>query len=140
MPKKRVVATDRWLSPRQSDRVKQRLTSKFSMIMIAIGEHRTRVYQSMDEVPEKLRDELRQSTEGANSATILIADRGGREEILRAVRQTEPERFNSLFSSLTVRSKAARHLAVVRMLLPLTGRLLLVGCLGYVLWVLATVR
>ena len=110
------------------------------MIMIAVGERRTRVYQSMDEVPEELRDELRRSTESTNSATILIADRGGREEILRAVRQTEPKRFNSLLSSLTVRSKAARRFAVVRMLLPLTGRLLLVGCLGYVLWVLATVR
>lgn len=44
------------------------------------------VYRSMDEVPHTLRTKLLKSTNGANSATILIADRRGREEIARVMR------------------------------------------------------
>jgi hypothetical protein len=44
------------------------------------------VYRSMEEVPHPLRSKLLKSTNGANSATILIADRRGREEIARVMR------------------------------------------------------
>src|ERR1700704_3477176 len=44
------------------------------------------VYRSVDEVPARLRTKLLRSTNGANSATILIADRRGRREIARAMR------------------------------------------------------
>ena len=44
------------------------------------------VYRSLDEVPATLRSQLLKSTSGANSATILIADRRGRAEIARAMR------------------------------------------------------
>jgi hypothetical protein len=45
------------------------------------------VYRSVDEVPARLRSKLLKSTNGANSATILIADRRGRKEIARAMRK-----------------------------------------------------
>lgn len=45
------------------------------------------VYRSVDEVPPQLRSRLLKSTNGANSATILIADRRGRKEIARAMRK-----------------------------------------------------
>ncbi|SPE38830.1 conserved hypothetical protein [Candidatus Sulfopaludibacter sp. SbA3] len=45
------------------------------------------VYRSVDEVPARLRSKLLKSTNGANSATILIADRRGRKEITRAMRK-----------------------------------------------------
>jgi hypothetical protein len=45
-----------------------------------------RVYRSVDEVPAGLRTRLLKSTNGANSATILIADRRGRQEIAKAMR------------------------------------------------------
>jgi hypothetical protein len=45
-----------------------------------------RVYRSVDEVPAALRTRLLKSTNGANSATILIADRRGRQEIAKAMR------------------------------------------------------
>jgi len=45
------------------------------------------VYRSVDEVPPRLRSKLLKSTNGANSATILIADRRGRKEITRAMRK-----------------------------------------------------
>jgi hypothetical protein len=63
----------------------QRVTLKTSTIFISKGD-RTRVYRSVGEIPEGLRKELEQSTNGFNSATILIADRRGREEVRRALK------------------------------------------------------
>ncbi|MGO9262671.1 MAG: hypothetical protein ACLQU1_41285 [Bryobacteraceae bacterium] len=45
------------------------------------------VYRSVDEVPAGLRTRLLKSTNGNNSATILIADRRGRKEIARVMRK-----------------------------------------------------
>jgi len=44
------------------------------------------VYRSVDEVPARLRTKLLKSTNGANSATILIADQRGRKEISKAMK------------------------------------------------------
>lgn len=60
------------------------MTLKTSTIFISVGE-RTRVYRSVDDVPPKLRRKLTESTNGLNSATILIADRNGREELIKAI-------------------------------------------------------
>jgi hypothetical protein len=49
----------------------------------------TEVFASPKEIPGSLRREIVRSTRGMNSATILIADRGGREEI-RKVLAGEP--------------------------------------------------
>jgi hypothetical protein len=57
---------------------------KTSTIFIAKG-GKTRVYHSVNDVPPRLRKQLEDSTNSFNSATILIADRRGREEILRAL-------------------------------------------------------
>src|ERR1700736_1008730 len=43
------------------------------------------VYRSVEEVSARLRTRLIKSTNGANSATILIADRRGRKEIAKAM-------------------------------------------------------
>ena len=60
-----------------------RLTSglvKTSAVLIDSKETRA-VYRSVQEVPEKLRRRLVESTQGINSATIVIADHGGREHM-----------------------------------------------------------
>lgn len=62
----------------------QSATVKTSTIFIA-KRGQTQVFHSVDDVPAGLRKELEASTNGFNSATILIADRRGREEILRAL-------------------------------------------------------
>lgn len=60
-------------------------TFQTSTVMISVGaDHH--VYRSVDEVPAGLRTKLLKSTNGSNSATILIADRGGRQQIARAMR------------------------------------------------------
>jgi len=58
---------------------------KSSTILISVGETDA-VYRSVKEVPAPLRRKLLKSTNGLNAATILIADRRGREEIARAIR------------------------------------------------------
>ena len=60
-------------------------TFQTSTVMISAGGS-DQVYRSVDEVPVALRTRLLKSTNGANSATILIADRRGRREIAKAMR------------------------------------------------------
>ena len=43
------------------------------------------VYRSVEEIPSGLRTRLLKSTSGGNAATILIADRRGRQEIAKAM-------------------------------------------------------
>src|SRR6266446_10806795 len=64
---------------------KTRGTFQTSTVLIA-SSGGDRVYRSVQEVPAPLRTQLLKSTNGANSATILIADRRGRHEIARAMR------------------------------------------------------
>jgi hypothetical protein len=45
-----------------------------------------KVYRSMEEVPRPLRSKLLKSTNSPNAATILIADRRGRQEIARVMK------------------------------------------------------
>src|SRR3954452_10715006 len=61
------------------------LTAKSSTILIASGNEETKVFHSIDQVPPELRARLQETTRGLNSATILIADKRGREELVRAL-------------------------------------------------------
>jgi hypothetical protein len=60
------------------------LTARSSTIFIATGGE-TRVYRSVEDVPPELRQKLVSCTHGINSATILIADKHGREELVRTL-------------------------------------------------------
>lgn len=55
---------------------------------------KTQVFRSPEEIPDALRKQLVASTRGMNSATILIADRGGRAEI-RKILNGEPSPLKS---------------------------------------------
>ncbi len=61
----------------------RRGTVKTSAILIAEG-HRTSVYHTVEEIPPRLRRKLAESTASSNAATVLIADRRGAQELLRA--------------------------------------------------------
>jgi hypothetical protein len=82
-----------------------RVTVKTSTIFIAKG-GRTRVYRSVSEVPPKLRKELEESTNSFNSATILIADRRGREEIIKTLNGIPSALRSRLAPSLAARTPA----------------------------------
>ncbi len=60
------------------------VTARSATIFIATGD-KTNVYRSVEDVPPELRRKLVETTSGINSATILIADKRGREELVRAL-------------------------------------------------------
>jgi hypothetical protein len=67
--------------------VNEKASGMFQTSTVLISASGTdQVYRSVDEVPAGLRTRLLKSTNGANSATILIADRRGRQEIAKAMR------------------------------------------------------
>lgn len=68
-------------------------TIKRTTVYISMG-NKTQVFRSPDEIPGPLRKQLIHSTRGMNSATILIADRGGREEI-RKILNGQPSALKS---------------------------------------------
>jgi hypothetical protein len=70
-----------------------------STVMISAGGS-DQVYRSVDEVPVALRTRLLKSTNGANSATILIADRRGRKEIAKAMRNLPASAQRRLMHSI----------------------------------------
>jgi len=114
-----------------------RVTVKTSTIFIAKG-GRTRVYRSVSEVPQRLRKELEDSTNGFNSATILIADRRGRTEILRALQGLPSALRTRLAASMapdeneTAAPKPSRPMA--RFLRRNWPELLIPGALGLLVW------
>jgi hypothetical protein len=119
----------------------ERLTTKCSTIMIA-HKGETLVYHSLDEVPDDLREKLLETTQGVHSATILIADKRGRQEILQTTLGDRTECDSKLVNALLEIQRRKRPAALPRWMsaLPVVGRILLVGSLGYVLWILATLR
>ena len=78
------------------------LTARSSTIFIATGMG-TQVFRSVDEIPPSLRRKLQESTRGLNSATILIADKRGREELVRAL-QGQPSEVQCRLAE-TIRSR-----------------------------------
>src|SRR6185295_6185102 len=114
-----------------------RVTVKTSTIFIA-KKGRTRVYRSVSEIPQRLRKELEESTNGFNSATILIADRRGRKEILRALQGLPSALRTRLAASLAPGQdqgpapQSSRPLA--RFLRRNWPELLLPGAVGLLLW------
>jgi len=120
----------------------ERLTIKTSTIFIAKG-GKTQVFSSVNDVPPKLRKELEQSTNGFNSATILIADRRGREEIVRALSGLPSGLRTRLASSLAPKTPmakaqaartAAASVSVVNFVKCHWAEILLPGTVGLILW------
>lgn len=93
-----------------------------------------RVYRSMEEVPDPLRTRLLKSTNSPNSATILIADRRGRQEIAKAMRNLPGAGQRRLMKSL-LESGGARN----GRLTPVWKRLLAGGVLAFTLLLIAFV-
>jgi hypothetical protein len=83
---------------------------KCSMILISSGETEA-VYRSVQDVPLPLRRKLLKSTSGLNSATILIADRRGREEIARAMRNLASAKPSARAISREIKAAIASLLA-----------------------------
>jgi hypothetical protein len=105
---------------------------KTSTIFIS-ADHTEGVYRSVREVPEPLRKKLLRSTNSVLSRTILIADRRGRWEIERALRNlpgaSEQRPWTPVLSGLVpaVRRKVTIARAV---------GILLTGTAGLLVWLM----
>ena len=115
-----------------------RVTVKTSTIFIAKG-GKTQVYHSVNDVPPGLRKQLEDSTNSFNSATILIADRRGRAEILRALNGLPSGLRSRLASSLS--SPAAAPAASRRVPVSVAAffrrnwaEIMLPGAVGLLVW------
>jgi hypothetical protein len=118
----------------------EKLTARSSTIFIATGEA-TRVYRSVREVPPELRRRLEKSTTGTNSATILIADKRGREELVRALQGLPSEVQSRLANTLrtTRKRKASEARALPRRWRPkLWLELLAPAAVGIIVWFLTS--
>ena len=115
-----------------------RVTVKSSTIFISVGE-KTEVYRSVDDVPPRLRKKLQQSTNSMNSATILIADRRGREEIVRAIRGL-PSGVRSRFAASLRKDADGSAKSRLRILWRNWAEILLPGAIGLLVWLLFSMK
>jgi RNA polymerase subunit RPABC4/transcription elongation factor Spt4 len=84
-----------------------------SIVVISAG-NEDLVYRTVDEVPSRLRTKLLRSTNGSNSATILIADRRGRKQVARALRSLPGPAQRRLMHNVIGRRSAAERLTPAR--------------------------
>jgi hypothetical protein len=120
----------------------EKLTAKSSTIFIATNDE-TRVYRSVGEVPAHLRRRLEESTTGSNSATILIADKRGREELVRALQGLPSEVQSRLATTLRTNQQRQstaisrrRRLVNVRLWLEILAPV----AVGFTVWLLTSAR
>ena len=107
---------------------------KTASILISVGDAEG-VYRSVDELPEPLRAKFTVATQGLNSATILIADRRGRQEIARALRKLPQSAQRRLFRSASDALPQTMRVSVANVV-----GLLLAGSTGLLVWLILTHR
>jgi hypothetical protein len=94
------------------------------------------MYRSVEEIPDPLRHKLLKSTNSSNSATILIADRRGRKEIAKALRNLPGSAQRRMVRSLLSGNSAPES---VRWLTPRRKKLILAAVLTMALALIAFV-
>jgi hypothetical protein len=86
---------------------------KSSTILISEGRNDA-IYRSVAEVPHHLRKRLLKYTSGMNSATILIADRRGKEELAKAIRRLPGNSQQRLMEAVFGQTPATGRLRYLR--------------------------
>lgn len=107
-------------------------TFKTSTIFVSTGQ-RVRVYRSLADVPARLRKKLNANLSGPNSRTLIVADRGGREYLSRALETDAAKGTGAELPSLYLSSRLARRWAEAKNYWLEIG---LIGLLGLASWTL----
>ena len=108
-------------------------TVRTSVILVAV-DSRLEAYSSLEDLPAELREKLVESTSGDDAATILIADRKGRDEMLRSLRKRLlARRRRGVPASVSPRQIPGGWLRT-------WGAILLSGAAGLTVWLVATWR
>jgi hypothetical protein len=108
-------------------------TVRTSVILVAV-DNRIEAYSSLEDLPVELRERLIESTSGDYAATILIADRKGRDAMLRSLRKRLlARRRRGVPASASPRQIPGGWLRT-------WGAILLSGAAGLAVWLVATWR
>jgi len=108
-------------------------TVRTSVILVAV-DNRIEAYSSLEDLPAELREKLIESTSGDYAATILIADRKGRDAMLRSLRERLlARRRRGVPASVSPRQIHGGWLRT-------WGAILLCGAAGLAVWLIATWR
>jgi hypothetical protein len=84
-------------------------TYKTSTILVSTGKKKkTRVFRSMEEIPANLRDKLHANISGPNSRTLIVADRRGREYLIRTLKRATRRSSSSAQRPARAKSFAVR--------------------------------
>jgi hypothetical protein len=85
---------------------------KTSVVMISAGDE-CLFYDSVQDVPEVLRKQLMESTASANSGTIVIADRAGKEQLTQVLARRDSQRERDLAVEPGIPEKSSLDEALV---------------------------
>lgn len=97
---------------RGGNRQMQTSTFKTSTIFVATAK-RTRVFQSMDEMPVDVRRRISEQLSGPNTRTLIVADRRGREYLLKVLQRATNSSASLTGASAAETPKPLRQLSVL---------------------------
>ena len=118
-------------------------TTLRTFTIMVYNSNRAQWFRSKDELPQDLRKKLEQTLHSSNSATILLADRNGREELAKALRGT-PSALSARYAPKMLPASIAEALPVVPIksrrsdgigLVPMTKRI----AIGFTIVLLAVI-
>ncbi|HYP06129.1 MAG TPA: hypothetical protein VER03_07810 [Bryobacteraceae bacterium] len=90
----------------------QTSTFKTSTIFVATAK-RTRVFQSMDEMPVDVRRRISEQLSGPNTRTLIVADRRGREYLLKVLQRATNSSASLTGASAAETPKPLRQFSVL---------------------------
>jgi hypothetical protein len=121
-----------------------RTTVKTSTIFVAEGTA-TKIFRSMEEMPADTRRRMEKCMNGSHAATILIADRRGRDEIARAMDGLPSDFQSKVAEKVSSRRRAAERETrleetVRRLVFSKYARVAVPVAIGLAVWLLLQIR
>ncbi len=121
-----------------------RTTVKTSTIFVAEGSG-TKIFRSLEEMPADTRRRMEKCMSGTHAATILIADRRGRDEIARAMEGLPSDFQSKVAEKVSGRRRSAERETrieetVKRLVLSKYARVAVPVIIGLAVWLIFQIR